>query len=389
MVLREMNLSKELHIYIVAGEPSGDYLGGELINYLKKLYPLAKFSGVGGTKMSSHRFESLFNMSDISVMGIIPVFLRIFSLIKRINLVKNDIIRKNPDIVILIDSPDFNHRIARSVKKLSPNIPIICYVAPSAWAWRQGRAKKMAKYFDHLFALFPFEEDFFKKFGLKTTYVGHPVIERIKKVDSNSTFKSRYNLKGERILILLPGSRSSEIKRHVKYFKDVIYNIKKDHPEFDLVVAINSDKLSLIRENLDELLIIENEEEKLLLFKEADFACATSGTVTLELGLSNTPMVVIYKMDIVSWLIISNLVKVNYVSLINLILGKESSKELLQKNCTSEKITKELNEMIENKKYQKEQIMDLQEFQTLMNFKDNNNFNKVGEVIEKILIEKN
>ena len=126
-----------------------------------------------------------------------------------------------------------------------------------------------------------------------------------------------------------------------------------------------------------------------MLFKEADFACATSGTVTLELGLCNTPMVVIYKMDIVSWLIISNLVKVNYVSLINLILGKESSKELLQENCTSEKITKELNEMIKNKKYQKEQIRDLQEFQTLMNFKDNNNFNKVGEVIEKILIDKN
>jgi lipid-A-disaccharide synthase len=136
-----MNLSKELHIYIVAGEPSGDYLGGELINYLKKLYPSARFSGVGGTKMSSHRFKSLFNISDISVMGIVPVFLRIFSLIKRINLVKNDIIKINPDIVILIDSPDFNHRIAKLVKKLSPNIPIICYVAPSAWAWRQGRAK--------------------------------------------------------------------------------------------------------------------------------------------------------------------------------------------------------------------------------------------------------
>ena len=384
-----MKIYKKPKIYIVAGEPSGDILGDQLIKSLQTKFDSPIFNGVGGEKMQSNNFRSLFDMSHISIFGIFPVIKKLFFLLRKINDVVNDIVQIKPDIIILIDSPDFNHRIAKLVKKLSPNIPIICYVAPSAWAWRQGRAKRMAKYFDHLFALFPFEVDFFKKFGLKTTYVGHPVIERIKKVDSNSTFKSRYNLKGERILILLPGSRSSEIKRHIKYFKDVIYNIKKDHPEFDLVVAINSDKSSLIRENLGELLIIENEEEKLLLFKEADFACATSGTVTLELGLSNTPMVVIYKMDIVSWLIISNLVKVNYVSLINLILGKESSKELLQNNCTSEKITKELNEMIKNKKYQKEQIRDLQKFQTLMNFKDNNNFNKVGEVIEKILIEKN
>ena len=169
-------------IYIVAGEPSGDILGDKLIKTLQKKLNSPIFNGVGGERMQSNNFISLFEMSDISIFGIFPVLKKLFFLINKINDVVNDIIQKKPNIIILIDSPDFNHRVAKKVKRHLPDVPIVCYVAPTVWAWRQSRAKKMSKYFDHLLSVIPFEVNFFKKYGLKTTYIGHPFIETVKKI---------------------------------------------------------------------------------------------------------------------------------------------------------------------------------------------------------------
>ena len=152
-------------IYIVAGEPSGDILGDKLIKTLQTKINSPIFNGVGGERMQSNNFISLFEMSDISIFGIFPVLRRLFFLLSKINDVVNDIIKKKPNIIILIDSPDFNHRVAKKVKRHLPNVPIVCYVAPTVWAWRQGRAKKMSGYFDHLLSVIPFEVNFFKKHG--------------------------------------------------------------------------------------------------------------------------------------------------------------------------------------------------------------------------------
>ena len=176
-------MSKKKLIYLVAGEPSGDFLGSEIISNLIKSNSNLKFDGVGGALMQNHDFKSIFPMSDLSIMGIFPVLLRINKLLKRINQVADDIINKKPDLVILIDSPDFNHRVAKKLKKKSFCSPIICYVAPTVWAWRQNRAKSMSKNFDHLFSLLPFEKDFFIKHGLETTYVGHPVISKLNNLE--------------------------------------------------------------------------------------------------------------------------------------------------------------------------------------------------------------
>ena len=179
------------NIYLVAGEPSGDILGAELMKSLSEELDSPIFYGVGGPKMEENNFVSLFKMNEITVFGIFPVLKKIFFLINKINQVVLDIINKKPDLVVLIDSPDFNHRVAKKVKRKLPNTPIVCFVAPSVWAWRHGRAKKMSKYFDHLLSIIPFEVDFFRKYGLDTTYVGHPVARIIDNVREDS-FKNNW-----------------------------------------------------------------------------------------------------------------------------------------------------------------------------------------------------
>ena len=179
-------------IYIVAGEPSGDILGDKLIKTLQAKFNSPIFNGVGGERMQSNNFISLFEMSDISIFGIFPVLRKLFFLINKINDVVNDIIQKNPNIIILIDSPDFNHRVAKKVKRHLPDVPIVCYVAPTVWAWRSGRAKHLSNYIDKLLTILPFENKYFKKYNLNTKFVGHPIYE-IKKNKSKYIYKEFYD----------------------------------------------------------------------------------------------------------------------------------------------------------------------------------------------------
>ena len=371
-------------IYFVAGEPSGDFIGSEIISELLKIYPSPSIYGVGGQYMEKFSFKSLFPMSDLSVMGILPVLLRIRSLYKRINQVVEDILSKNPDIVILIDSPDFNQRVAKKLRKKSFKSKIICYVAPTVWAWRQKRVKSMAKDFDHLLSILPFEDEFFSKNGLNTTYVGHPAIPLIKQ-SNEKIFRLKYKINDNPILIFLPGSRDSEIKRHVKPFKEAFSKIKETIPNLTLAIPINDKKKHLISPYFKDAIIITDEEEKLLLFKEADAACASSGTVTLELGLSLTPMVVIYKLDFITWAIVSRLARVKFVSLVNLVLNKPSVTELLQNKCSPNNITKSILELLTNQKTTSNQKKDLLEFKSVMEDGSMNPSKRAAQTIQEIL----
>ena len=373
-------------IYFVAGEPSGDFIGSEIISELLKIYPSPSIYGVGGHYMAKFSFKSLFPMSDLSVMGILPVLLRIRSLYKRINQVVEDILSKNPDIVILIDSPDFNQRVAKKLRKKSFKSKIVCYVAPTVWAWRQKRVKSMAKDFDHLLSILPFEDEFFSKNGLNTTYVGHPAIPLIKQ-SNEKIFRLKYKINDNPILIFLPGSRDSEIKRHVKPFKEAFSKIKETIPNLTLAIPINDKKKHLISPYFKDAIIITDEEEKLLLFKEADAACASSGTVTLELGLSLTPMVVIYKLDFITWAIVSRLARVKFVSLVNLVLNKSSVTELLQNKCSPKNITKSILELLTNHKTSSNQKKDLLEFKNVMEDGSMTPSKRAAKTIQEILKE--
>lgn len=371
-------------IYFVAGEPSGDFIGSEIISELLKIYSSPSIYGVGGQYMEKFSFKSLFPMSDLSVMGILPVLLRIRSLYKRINQVVEDILSKNPDIVILIDSPDFNQRVAKKLRKKSFKSKIVCYVAPTVWAWRQKRVKSMAKDFDHLLSILPFEDEFFSKNGLNTTYVGHPAIPLIKQ-SNEKIFRLKYKINDNPILIFLPGSRDSEIKRHVKPFKEAFSKIKETIPNLTLAIPINDKKKHLISPYFKDAIIITDEEEKLLLFKEADAACASSGTVTLELGLSLTPMVVIYKLDFITWAIVSRLARVKFVSLVNLVLNKSSVTELLQNKCSPRNITKSILELLTNHKTSSNQKKDLLEFKNVMEDGSMTPSKRAAKTIQEIL----
>ena len=349
----------------MAGEPSGDFIGSEIISELIKKNSNLKFDGVGGNFMENHEFSSIFPMSDLTVMGILPVLMKINKLLKRINQVTEDILIKKPDLVILIDSPDFNHRVAKRLKKKSFKSPVICYVAPTVWAWRQNRVKSMSKNFDHLLSLLPFEKDFFIKHGLETTYVGHPVIPKLNEA-SNNSFRETYNLKKKPILIFLPGSRQSEIKRHIKPFKDAYKDVKKKIPDMVLTIPTEEKNYNFIKDEFPESIIITNESEKFCLFQEADVACASSGTVTLELGLSLIPMVVIYKLDFLTWSIVSRLAKVPFISLINLVLSKNSVQELIQSNCNKKNIYKSILNLFLDKDIIEKQLSDLKEFKRVI-----------------------
>ena len=372
------------NIYIVAGEPSGDILGDQLIKSLESKFNSPIFNGVGGERMQSNNFISLFDMSDISIFGIFPVLRKLFFLMNKINDVVKDISQKKPDIIILIDSPDFNHRVAKKVKKYLPDVPIVCYVAPTVWAWRQGRAKKMSEYFDYLLSVIPFEVNFFEKYGLKTSYVGHPFIERVKNIN-DITFSEKYDLDKSKTIIFLPGSRKIEIERHSPVMVQAIEYLKDQNLNLNILIATGQKQLDQIRDYFNDIQIITDDYEKYSLFKKADFACAASGTVTLELGLTETPTIVIYKMDKLTWFFISKMVKVKFVSLVNLILGRESSKELLQDNFNKENLIDELSKLLSDEDGQKKQINDLKEFNAIMNKNIDNPSENASKIIKRLL----
>ena len=372
------------NIYIVAGEPSGDILGDQLIKSLESKFNSPIFNGVGGERMQSNNFTSLFDMSDISIFGIFPVLRKLFFLMNKINDVVKDISQKKPDIIILIDSPDFNHRVAKKVKKYLPDVPIVCYVAPTVWAWRQGRAKKMSEYFDYLLSVIPFEVNFFEKYGLKTSYVGHPFIEKVKNIN-DITFSEKYDLDKSKTIIFLPGSRKVEIERHSPVMVQAIEYLKDQNLNLNILIATGQKQLDQIRDYFKDIQIITDDYEKYSLFKKADFACAASGTVTLELGLTETPTIVIYKMDKLTWFFISKMVKVKFVSLVNLILGRESSKELLQDNFNKENLIDELSKLLSDEDGQKKQINDLKEFNAIMNKNIDNPSENASKIIKRLL----
>ena len=373
------------NIYLVAGEPSGDILGDQLIKELSKRFNSPNFHGVGGLKMKENNFESLFDMSEITFFGILPVLKNLIFLINKIDMVVKDIIEKKPDIVILIDSPDFNHRVAKKIKKRLPNLNVVCYVAPSVWAWRQGRAKKMSKSFTHLLSIIPFEVDFFNKYGLKTTYVGHPVTKVIDNLNE-SRLVDEYHLNNEKLVIYLPGSRKGEVERHSPIMMQSINELKKIYPKINILIIAASNQIKLVKSNFPNIQIVSNDKDKFLLFKKADVACAASGTVTLELGICETPTIVTYKMDNFTWFFVSRLVNVKFVSLVNLILGRESSKELLQNEFSSDNVVKELKKLIEDSEAFNKQKEDLKEFKSMMYADIKNPSEKASKVIRNIIV---
>ncbi len=338
-------------IMLVAGEASGDLLGARLMRQLRRRTDdELDFIGIGGPLMAAEGLESIVPMEDLSVMGLVEVLPRL-SLIRR-HLKAAEALARNrrPRVLVTIDSPGFNKRLARRLK--DSEITLVHYVAPTVWAWRPGRAAKMAAIFDRLLALFPFEPPYFTAEGLACDFVGHPAVESLPATDAPATFRRFAGIgENERILLLLPGSRRGEIARHLPVFLPAVERfLQTAQGRWRIVVPTlpwlkDMLKARLAGTSLPDVLVLADERPKEEILAAGDLALAASGTVTLELALASTPAVVAYRVNALTAAIARRLITTPYVALLNVLMNAAVVPELLQADCRPDRLAGALDEL--------------------------------------------
>ena len=358
---------RPLTFMLVCGEPSGDQLGAQLMAGLKAVAgENVKMTGVGGPAMEAQGLHSLFPLDATAVMGLREVVPRIPAILARVRQAADFALQTRPDAVVLIDSPDFTHRIAQRIKRIDPSIRTVNYVAPQVWASRAYRARKMARYFDLVLALLPFEAPFFEAHGLHSVFVGHPVIERAARMKGGDALRKRLGIAPDApLLVVLPGSRSSEIRFIFPQFRDAVRLIGSRVPGLQTIIATVPHVAARVRELSRDwpapLHIVESEDDKFAAFDAADVALAASGTVTTELALANTPMVVGYKLGWLTYVLARPFINVPYVTLVNLLLEREAVPELLQRRCTPERLADAVTTLLRDPAARERQDADLKE----------------------------
>lgn len=342
-------MTKPLKLFLVAGEHSGDALGAKLMAALKakRGADALQFAGTGGEEMAHEGLSSLFPIEDVAVMGpahIIPALPR---LVRRVYQTVAAALAFKPDAVVIIDSPEFTHPIAKRIKKRAPHIPIIDYVCPSVWAWRSGRAPKMARYIDEVLCLLPFEPDALQRLkGPHGTYVGHPLIERLEEIRNADAagLRARLSIAPDRkVLAVLPGSRRSEVDRLISVFGATVARLKAQGHDFDCIipaVAHVRDKIEAASAAWAAKTHVVSSTDKYAAMGLSHAALAASGTVTLELGLAGLPMAVAYKVDNLTAAVVKRLITTDTAILANLVLGAERPfPQYIQENCTPENLS--------------------------------------------------
>ncbi len=332
-------------IMVVAGEPSGDLLGARLMAALRRASPQdLDFIGVGGSAMAVEGLPSILPMSDLSVMGLTEVVPRIPRLLRHIRRTTAFARRERPAVIVTIDAPGFNFRLAKRLR--GGGIPIIHYVAPTVWAWRPGRAKTIAPLFEHLLALLPFEPPYFEAVGLDCTFVGHPAVEQRLDEGGGAIFRARHGIAAEaRLLAVMPGSRHSETSRLLEPFGAAVRMIAAQVPGLRVVVPtlthVADEVSSAVRGWPGEPIVSLDGSEKLNAFQASNAALAASGTVSLELALAGVPMLVAYRVGAITTFIARRLVRTEHVNLVNLILGRRVIPEILHGDCTAPRLAAE------------------------------------------------
>lgn len=338
-----------IRVFLIAGEASGDKLGAALMAGLKTLTEV-EFMGVGGPLMQAEGMTSNFPMDELSVMGIAEILPKYRHLKRRIAETARSVLDAQPDVLITIDSPDFCLRVARLVKDQS-NIRTVHYVAPTVWAWRSGRAAKMAKMIDHVLALFPFEPPYMEAEGMTCDFVGHPVVaEPVANAAQALAFREAHGIGDQPLLMVLPGSRRGEVSRLTPVFGETLRTVLAARPELQLVIPTTANVTELVREQVKnwpvQPVILSPHgltkdaylEQKAACFAAADAALAASGTVSLELAATDTPMVIAYDMNWLSRQIISRMLKVDTVTLVNLVSNTRAVPEFIGADCQPDKI---------------------------------------------------
>ena len=345
-------------IFILTGEPSGDKLASSVISKLKETNFDVEYLSVGGTHLNSLGIKSIYDLDEITYLGFTSVLLNIFKIRNKINLTVDEIIKFNPDILFSVDSPDFTLRVAERVKNINNKIKTIHYIAPQVWIWRKGRVKKFKKFLDHVLLLFNFEKKYFDKEKIPNTFVGHPLLENIKKTKINLSLLIN---KDKNIISLFAGSRNSEINVLLPILCDFIKLMNKKFNNYNFIFhATDKNKNFIInflkKKSLVETQVISDENIKSQILSNSIFAVAKSGTVSLEVCNAGIPSIIIYKTNIINFLIMKFLIKIKFVNIINIINDKEVIPELLQGECNAKEIYNSVLYFLKNPKIISDQI---------------------------------
>lgn len=340
-----------LRVMLVAGEPSGDRLGARLMAALK-LHTVGNvdFIGVGGETMAPQGLDSLFPMEELAVMGFVEVLPRARRILQRLDSLVDFTLRERPDVVVTIDSPGFNFRLAKRLR--GQGIPLIHFVAPQVWAWKPKRAKKTARLFDRLLCLLPFEPDWFTREGMAAEFVGHPVIESGAGKGHRLRFRTHYGIGAdETVVAILPGSRPGEVARHLDIFRETARQLGAGRKLVTVMPTVRG-VAAQVRAGTAEwpgrCIVVEGEAEKFDAFAASDVALAASGTVALELALANVPAVVAYRVNPVSAWLARRFITVRYVNLVNILLDRPVVPECLMEACNPARLSRELAVLLDD-----------------------------------------
>ena len=350
-----------LKVFLVAVEESGDRLGGALMRALRERSdrPIV-FSGVGGHDMAEAGLDSLHPIDGFSIIGFTAIPARLPRILRHMRETKAAVLAQQPDVVVIIDSPGYSLRLARSVHKSAPQIPIVDYVSPSVWAWRPGRARAMHGFIDHVLALLPFEPAAHRRLGgPPCTYVGHPLIERVAELRPNAE-EARRRLADPPVLLVLPGSRTGEIRRHSEVFGEAVRLVRDRIGPLELVVPTTRERRDQVAAETAKWPVrprlVTDDAEKRAAFRIARAALAKSGTVTLEVALAGIPMIAAYKVSPIDAFIVRRLVRVPSYILANLVLGENVVPEIVQEECTPERLADALVPLFANTPERRSQV---------------------------------
>ena len=337
-------------IMLVAGEPSGDLLGARLMAALKlRTLGRIQFIGVGGELMAEQGLRSIFPMRELSVMGLVEVLPRARRLLARLGETERAARTLNPDAIVTIDSPGFSFRLARRLHDLP--VPLIHYVAPTVWAWRPQRARAVARLYDHLMVLFPFEPAWFERELLATRFVGHPLVESGADRGDGTAFRRRHGIAADaRVIAILPGSRVGEVQRHLPTFGETLGRLRERFPGLQAVTVTVPPVAELVKAAAQtwpiRATVIEAAADKYHAFAAADVALAASGTVTLELSLARCPTVLAYRVNPLTAWIARRLITVRFVGMVNILLDRAVMPELLQAECRPDRLAEALTQLL-------------------------------------------
>jgi lipid-A-disaccharide synthase len=348
-------------VFLIAAEESGDRLGAGLIKALRaRLGSHVDFAGIGGHRMAEQGVTSLFPTEELSIIGLAAIPKRLPLILRRIREATEAVLKARPDVLVIIDSPDFTHRVARRVRARDPSIPIVDYVSPTVWVWRPHRARKMRAYVDRLLAVLPFEPEVHRRLsGPPCTYVGHPLLEDTGVLRPGPDELSRRSASPP-MLLVLPGSRRSEIKRNMVAFGETLRLLRAQDIAFEPVLPTVPHLLESVRTAAADWpvqpKIVVSETDKKAAFRSARAALAKSGTVTLELALAGVPMVTAYRVTPIEAFIARRVIQTSSIILVNLILGENVIPEFLQEDFTPEKLANALRDVLADTPARQRQI---------------------------------